>query len=100
MLLSVEWRKLVHHMEGNHLFTAYQFRSRTGRCYLDPIMIKEIQNKIYRCSKKIQIKANLDATACYDQIIPGFSSIASQEYGMHKNICIVQANTLEEAKYY
>ena len=89
MLLSVKWRELVHHMEDNHLFTANQFGSQPGRCYLDPIMIKELQNEINRCSKKSQIKANLDATACYDQIIPGFASITSQKYGMHKNVCIV-----------
>ena len=26
--------------------------------------------------------------------------LASQKYGMHKNVCIVQATTLEEAKYH
>ena len=63
-------------------------------------MIEELQNEINRISRKSQIKANLDATACYDRIIPGFASLASQKYGMHKNVCIVQATTLEEAKYH
>ena len=87
-------------MEDNKLFNPHQFGSRPGCCYLDPIMVEELQNEINQASRKSQIKANLDATACYDRIIPGFASIASQKFGMHKNVCIVQSETLVAAKYH
>ena len=87
-------------MEDKKLFTDYQFGSRPRRCYIDLVMIEELQNETNRILRKSQIKANLDAIACYDRIIPGFAILASQKYGMHKNVCIVQATTLEEAKYH
>ena len=100
LILGVKCKELVHHMKDNKIFIDYQFGSRPGRCYIDPIMIEELQHGTNRISRKSQIKANLDATACYDRIIPGFASLASQKYGMHKNVCIVQATRLEEAKYH
>ena len=61
-------------------------------------MVEELQNETNRISRKSQIKVNLDATACYDRIFPVFASLVSQKFGIHKNIYIVQATTLEEAK--
>ena len=87
-------------MEDKNLFTEYQFGSRPGRFYLDPIMIEELQNEINRVTRKSFIKTNLDAQACYDRMIPSLTSIVSQKYGMDSKICAVQSKTLEAARYH
>lgn len=72
-------------------------RIQTRRCYLDPIMIEELQKEINRVIRKSFIKTNLDAQACYDRMIPSLTSIVSQKYGMDSKICAVQSKTLETA---
>ena len=87
-------------MEDNSLFNANQFGSRPGRCYLDPIIIEEYQNEINRITRKSFIKTNLDAKACYDRMIPSLTTIVSQKYRMDENVCIIQAGTLQQARYH
>ena len=84
LLLSIKVRELVHHTEEKHLFNQYQFGSRLGRCYLDPIIIEEFQNEINQFTRKSFIKTNLDTKACYDKMIASLTTLVSQKYGMEK----------------
>ena len=40
-----------------------------------------------------------DATACYDRIITPLWSLISRAFGLHRSIVVINATTLEEAKY-
>ena len=42
----------------------------------------------------------MDASGCYDNILPCITSAVSQQEGMPKNICVLHASTLKQAKYY
>jgi hypothetical protein len=58
-----------------------------------------MQNEIARASRKPYIKQDFDATSCYDCIIPWMASLLSRSHGLHRNVCLVHARTLQEARY-
>ena len=66
---------------------------------LVPVFIEEIQNEIARASRKPYTKQDFDATSCYDRIIPWMASMLSCSHGLHQNVCLVHAQTLQEARY-
>ena len=99
LLLGVKWRELIHHgVDNNHLHRS-QYGCLPGKDSLVPAFIEELQNEISRASRKPQAKADFDATSCFDRIIPNLASIFSRQHGMHRNVCLVHANTLAEVKY-
>jgi hypothetical protein len=58
-----------------------------------------MQNEIARASPKPYIKQDFDATSCYDRISPWMASLLSRSHGLHRNVCLVHARTLQEARY-
>ena len=100
LILSIKWRESVHHIEDHKQFNANQYGSQPGNCYVEPIVIQELQNKIDWMIQKTQIKIAMDAAACYDRMIPGLCNLIRQRFGMHADVCIVQGKTLQEAKYH
>ena len=42
---------------------------------------------------------DVDASSCFDRIIIAISSLINRKYGLHKNVVMVHACTLQEAKY-
>jgi hypothetical protein len=42
----------------------------------------------------------IDATACYDRIIPGLGNLASRSHGLNRTIAIVQGKTLSDVRYH
>jgi hypothetical protein len=63
------------------------------------VFIEEMQNEIARASRKPYIKQDFEATSCYDRVIPSMASMLSRSRGIHKNVCLVHARTLQEAGY-
>ena len=74
--------------------------SRPGRSAHDPVLIEILQNEIYRMSMKSGINFDLDATSCYDRIVINVASLSCRRMGMHKSVVMVNAKTLESAKYH
>ena len=99
LMLAVKWRAAMHHAEDNGLLNDGLYGSRAGRSAHDPVFIEILQNEIYRCSMKSGINFDLDATACYDRILASIATIASRRMGMDKHAVIVNATTLQEAKF-
>ena len=100
LVLGIKWRELIHHCEDHHLLHPSLYGARPGRSALDPVFAEELVNEITRTSRKPVIKNAEDATACYDRIIPGVGNLASRSHGLHRNVALVQGNTLEDVKYH
>ncbi len=99
LLLGVKWRNIIHHSLDQDSLHPSQYGGLPGRESLIPVFIEEMQNEIARASRKPYIKQDFDATSCYDRIIPWMASMLSRSHGLHKNVCLVHARTLQEARY-
>ena len=100
LMLCVKWRKLLHHVCDNDLINPACYGTMPGRCSLDPVFIKELEYEISRMTRRPLVHFDNDATSCYDRIPCFLANLASRKYGLDKQVCIVQARTLEQAKYY
>jgi hypothetical protein len=89
LILAVKWRQLIHHCEDQKLLHPSLYGAQSGCGALEPIFIEEPSSAITRMSRKPLIKNAEDATACYDQIIPGIGNLASQCHGLHGHVAIV-----------
>jgi hypothetical protein len=98
-LLAIKWRKAMQHAENSHLLNDGLYGSRAGRSAHDPVFLEVLQNEIYQCSMKPGINFDLDATSCYDRILARLATVASRRFGMLKEVAMVCATTLEQAKY-
>jgi hypothetical protein len=99
LLLGVKWRKIIHHALQHETINQSQYGGLPGRDSLVPVFIKEMQNEIAQASRKPYIKQDFDTTSCYDRIIPWMASLLSRSHGLHRNVCLVHARTLQEAHY-
>ena len=100
LILCVKWRKLLHHICDNNLVNPACYGTMPGHSSLDPVFVREMEYEISRLTRRPLVHFDNDATSCYDRIPCFLANLASRKYGMHKKVCIVQARTLEQAKYY
>ena len=99
MILAIKWRDLIQSANKKGTLNEGQFGSVPGKNAITPTIIEELQYKISRASKRPLLHMDYDATACYDRIILSLGSLIARGYGQHRNITIINANTLESAKY-
>ena len=100
LLLAVKWRQAMYHAEKNNAIHDGLYGSRHGRSAHDPAFIEVLQNEIYRMSMKSGINFDLDATSCYDRIIPSVAALCSRRVGMPQDVTQINMTTLEQAKYH
>ena len=100
LILCVKWRKLLHHICDNDLVNPACYGTMPGHSSLDPVFVRELEYEITRLTRRPLVHFDNDATSCYDRIPCFLANLASRKYGMDKKVCIVQAKTLEQAKYY
>lgn len=77
-----------------------QYSGIPGCSVVTPTIVEELQYKISRASKRPLIHLDYNATACYDRIVLLLGSLASRSFGQHRNITLINARTLQDAKYY
>lgn len=99
LLLAVKWRQAMHHAEDERLLNDGLYGSRSGRSAHDPVFVEVLQHEIYKWSMKLGLNFDLDATSCYDRILACLATICSRRVGMAKSVVMVNASTLEEAKF-
>jgi hypothetical protein len=97
LLLGIKWREAMHLSEDK--LNPSQYGGRPGKNAHDPVFIEIMQAEISRASRKSLIKFDVDATSCYNRIIPGLAGIASRKHGVHRKVVQVCGGTLEEARY-
>jgi hypothetical protein len=99
LLLSVKWRKIIHHALQHETINQSQCGGLPGRDSLVPVFIEEMQNEIAQASCKPYIKQDFDATSCYDHIIPWMASLLSRSHRLHCNVYLVHARALQKARH-
>ena len=100
LLLCVKWRELLHHVTDNRLINRACYGTTPGHSSLGPVFLQELEYEITRLTRRPLLHFDNDATSCYDRIPCFLANLASRKYGMDKKVCIVQAKTLQHARYY
>jgi hypothetical protein len=100
LLLGIKWRQLLHHVVDTGTVNEACYGTMPGKSSLDPVFIKEMEYEIVRLTRKPLIHFDNDATSCYDRIPCFLANLASRKYGQSANVCMVQGNTLQEARYH
>jgi hypothetical protein len=99
LLLAVKWRALLHYADRAHLIHNGQYGGRPGREATSLALLEELRIDISYLTRRTLITFDNDAASCYDRIIPAFASLINRKYGLHKQLAIIHAKTLREAKY-
>jgi hypothetical protein len=98
LILAVKWRQLIQRCTRLGTINEGQFSSVPGRDAVMPTIIEELQYEICRASKRPMIHFDWDAMACYDRIVLSLGSLIERGQGMHRNVVIINAETLREVK--
>ena len=99
LLLAVKWRATMHSAEDQQLLNQGLYGCRPARSAQDPVFLENLQNEIYRTSMKTGINKDLDATSCYDRIIPSIANICSRRMGTNAKVATLNSRTLEATQY-
>jgi hypothetical protein len=87
LILKIMWsRKAIWKIHNNNLLNDGQAGSRPGCRAIDVAIQKEM-------------KVDNDAKSCFDRILCNAAMLVSQYYGITKNMCSLQAATLESTVY-
>ena len=89
----------MYHAEDNALLNEGIYGCRPARSAQDPVFLEILQHEIYKTSMKTGIHKDLDATSCYDRILPAIANICSRRVGVHKSTATLNSRTLERTKY-
>lgn len=100
LLLAIKWRQATYHAEDNRLLNEGLYGSRPGRSAHDPAFLEVLHHETYRMSMKSGINFDLDATSCYDRILPSIAALSSRRMGMDKAVTLMNTSMLEEARYH
>jgi hypothetical protein len=66
---------------------------------MQPLQFEVSQIEISRLSRQQYCQINHDARACYDRILPNIAALATQKYGVHKDLVNLHYKTLTNTKY-
>eukprot|EP00957_Ditylum_brightwellii_P136031 10373675-Ditylum_brightwellii.AAC.1 len=97
--IGLMWKDLLLSSEQQDTINRGLHGGRHGHDAQTLSLIEELKYDICYCSRKSLINFNNDAVLCYDHILLNVSSLVARKKGLHKNITIVHAQTLKEAKY-
>lgn len=100
LILSVKWRALLSHACNNGMVNASNFGSQPGKEAIDAVFVKELELELSKMTRTQLLHFDNDATSCYDRIPCFLANVVSRKYGMNRKVCIVQGNTLAQARYH
>jgi hypothetical protein len=89
----------MQHVEEHQTLNEGQYGSRAGREAASLNFLEALKNDIAHCSRKPLLNLDNDASSCYDRIIVSLASLINRKYGQHRQVVLVNANTLKRAKY-
>ena len=70
LLLGLYMREMDQHCEENHLLNKGSYGGRPGRRSIDPVIVDVVQVEIVMITRRILVRFNNDATACFNRIMP------------------------------
>ena len=99
VLRIIYGRRLVHHAEDHKLLPKSQFGSRPGVACISAVLIKTLTYDLLRQLRQDACVFNLDATGCYDRIIPSIGMLACMRLGLPHEAAITLLKILHGMKY-
>jgi hypothetical protein len=100
LLLKIMWaRRCVWHMVKHKTINHGQYGSRPGHRAIDLVIQKEMLYTYAHLTRTNLGTIDNDAKSFYDRILCSLAMSVSQYYGLAKNICEVQAATLQKSKF-
>jgi hypothetical protein len=72
---------------------------RPNRRAIDPVFVDVTQTELSMITRKILVRFNNDATACFDRILVHILTLCLQSFGMQKNLTTILGNLLNVARY-
>ena len=92
-------RKLLYNAEYNNLLNNNQWGCRPHRQAEDALMLKELSYNLTKNTKTTLATLDNDATGCFDRVPCTVAMLARRQLGANKNLCRLQANTLEHIQH-
>ena len=102
LLLSLYMREMDQHCEDNHLLNKGSYSGRPGRQSIDPVSVDIVdvtQVEIAIITRRILVRFNNNATACFDRIIPHILCLCLRLYQMPAEFTGLFGDLLWYAKY-
>lgn len=99
LFLAIYWKRMLRASEARGTINAGQYGGRAGLEAQSLVFLEEIKTEICTMSRKSLVNFDNDAASCYDRIIPSLASLIGRKKGIHRNVVLVHATTLQEAKY-
>jgi hypothetical protein len=100
LLLAIKWRQLLHHANQHNLINPGQYGGRPGCEAQSLVFLEELKYDISYTTRRTLFNFDNDATSCYDRIIVSLASLINRKYGLHRNVVIVHASTLQQAQFH
>jgi len=100
LILAIKWRQLLHSAESRNLLHRGLFGGRPGCEAQSLTLLEELKYDISYTSRRAIFHFDNDATSCYDRIIVSLASLVNRRFGQHRQIVIIHANTLQQAKFH
>ena len=92
-------RKLLYQAERKKLLNNNQWGCRPHRQAEDALMLKELTYNIAHTTKTTLATFDNDATGCFDRVPCTIAMLASRRLGASKNMCRLQADTLQNIQH-
>ena len=80
LLLGLYMREMNQHCEDNYQLNKESYGGRPGRRSIDPVIVGVTQVEIAMVTRRILVRFNNDATACFNQIMPHILCLCLQSY--------------------
>jgi hypothetical protein len=99
LLFALFFRELDQHCEDNYLMNKGIYGCRPNRRAIDPVFVDVTQTELSMVTRKILVRFNNDATACFDRILVHILTLCLRSFGMPKKLTTILGNLLHVARY-
>ena len=99
LLLGLYMREMYQHCEENHLLNKDSYGGRPGRRFIDPVIVDVTQVEIAMITRRILVRFNNNATACFDRIMPHILCLCLRSYQIPAEFKGLLGDLLRYAKY-
>ena len=100
LLLAIKWRQLLQSADQRQLINQGLYGGRPGCEAQSLTFLEELKYDVSHVTRRTLFNFDNDATSCYDRIIVALASLINRKYGLHRNVVLVHATTLQEAKFH
>ena len=86
LLLGLYMQEMDQHCEDNYLLNKGSYGGRPGRRSIDPVIVDVTQVEIAMITRRILVRFNNDATACFNRIMPHILCLCLRSYQAYSRV--------------